>query len=138
MSTECKACHTRYNKASAIAGSQCPVCRGTIENVAVVSREEVETAIAASINEENPYYPYLVDDPADINEGMCEEFAMSIQAYLDFPGNLSLDCGGEDRPELGGHVWLKLEVSDGEYVYFDSESPEGVDDPHRLEFFRRN
>jgi hypothetical protein len=71
--------------------------------------------------------------PSDINKGMCEDFSTDVLTVIGrgevFWADDMLDGSWEEH---GAHAFFWL---DGKY--YDSESPEGVDDWKHLSFFTR-
>jgi hypothetical protein len=103
-----------------------------------VTVSQVGDAIIDTLDGKNDFFPYEYDDETEINNGMCDDFAQAVCAYLDFPANLrpasANFCAGQEH--LWGHVWLEL-VEAGQTTYFDSEAPDGVAKPEELEFYNR-
>jgi hypothetical protein len=108
------------------------------ETQVIVTKEQVEDAILALVDGQHDFFPYEFDDPADINNGSCEDFAFAVMAFLKYPQNLESKCGTFDQPDLWHHVWLEFTSADGSKLHFDSECEYGVESPSELPYFRRN
>lgn len=75
-----------------------------------------------------------LENPAAVNCGMCEEFAIDLSNELvDSQVVYTEDFIDWDSPDYpGGHCWVKYEGK-----FYDSECLEGVYDWRHLEFFKR-
>lgn len=103
----------------------------------LVTEDQVSDAIIVLLDGQSDFFPFEFDDPSDINEGSCEDFALAVIAHLGYPENLTTGCANHDQFDLWGHVWLELK--DGETtIYFDSEELDGVENPSQLPYFIRN
>ena len=67
-------------------------------------------------------------DPVVINGGQCEDFAWYVHNKI--PEALMLDSGFDDN--FYGHCFVEYEGK-----YYDVENPEGVEDWHDLNYFKR-
>lgn len=78
----------------------------------------------------------------EINNGLCEDFAMTAIDRLEGSSDHVYECVTEsftdadgclpDGTQLGGHVWIHYYGR-----YYDAECPEGVADWKELPIFRR-
>ena len=103
-----------------------------------VNKQQVSNAIIDVLDGRSSFFLFDFDDPSDINEGSCEEFAFAVISHLDYPENLKTGCASFENLDLYGHVWLELTDEDGDIIYFDSEAEYGVESPGDLPYFIRN
>lgn len=98
-----------------------------------VSRDEVTEAIETLLDG-HKLFPFDLE-PEEVNEGLCDDFAQAVCAFLGWPENLAPDCATDINSNYLHHVWLTLTMDDGTKVYFDSEAPEGTFEPDDIPYF---
>jgi len=80
------------------------------------------------------FLPSFGVDPYDINNGLCEEFAVAVLGSLNFPLDVADFIWIDDQfehLEHFAHVVIRLRVGE-DVFYFDAECPEGTSDINEI------
>jgi len=91
--------------------------------------------ISQVIRETLPRFLQRVEDPYDINCGLCEEFAICVIDQLGGETEILCMVWIEDITDTpfpdAAHAVIRWESNEG-YLYFDAECPEGTGDLSKI------